>query len=406
MEEELKIKKNNIKLILIVSIISAVLMDVFHNIKIDVYLKDFIIPLIIILTSYLFLIFKNKMEKNKKSYILLIPILLILLSNFIIKIDDVNKFLNVFIIPILMSIFFILLTNKNYQIRLQSPKWIFKLFPRGLFSNLKFIKSISNKPNGKKILNVIFGLLIGVPIGLLILSLLMSADRYFGAFMNNIVSVLPNIKFSQILNIFILIFGFIITFTCFINIIKNSTKKDEIIKDKKDINPTISSTILIIINSVFAIFIISEISKLTNNFLQLPIKYTYAEYAREGFFQLLVVTSINFFIIIYHLYIIKFIKNNDFIKNLLILLISFSIILIFNSYYRMFLYVDAYSFTILRLQVLLFLTMELIFFILLIFKSINKLKIKENIVYTTILITFYILNIYLCTNSFIKLISK
>jgi len=50
--------------------------------------------------------------------------------------------------------------------------------------------------------------------------------------------------------------------------------------------------------------------------------------------------------------------------------------------------------------------MELIFFILLIFKSINKLKIKENIVYTTILITFYILNIYLCTNNFIKLISK
>jgi len=406
MEEEIKIKKDNIKIIVLVSIITAILIDVFHNIKIDSYLKDFIIPLILILTSYILLILKNKMEKNKKSYILLIPIFLILLSNFILKVDDVNKFLNVFILPTLMSIFLILLTNKNYEIGLQSPRWIFKLFPKGLFSNLKFIKTINNKPNGNKTLNIVFGLLIGIPIGLLILSLLMSADRYFGAFMNNLISVLPNIKFSQIFNVFILIFGFIITFTCFVNIIKNSTKKDDIKKDKKEINPTISSTILIIVNSVFAIFIISEISKLTNNFLQLPIKYTYAEYAREGFFQLLIVTSINFLLIIYHLYIVKFIKNNIFIKNLLILLISFSIILIFNSYYRMFLYVNAYSFTILRLQVLLFLTMELIFFVLLIFKSINKLKIKENIVYTTILITFYILNIYLCTNNFIKLISK
>jgi hypothetical protein len=404
--EELKIKNDNIKMILIVSVIVAILIDVFHNIKIDAYIKNFIIPLILMLSSYIFLTYKVNVIKNKKAYLFLIPIFLILLSNFIIKIDDINKFLNVFIIPILMSIFLVLLTNKSYEINLQSPKWILKLFPRGLFSNLKFIKNISNKPKGKKTLNVIFGLLIGIPIGLLILSLLISADRYFGAFMNNLVNFLPNIKFSQIFNIFILLFGFIVTFTCFINIIKISNNKDISVKNKKEINTTISSTILIIVNFVFAIFIISEISKLTNNFLHLPIKYTYAEYAREGFFQLLVVTSINFFIIIYHLYIVKAIKNNNFIKNMLILLITFSIILILNSYYRMFLYVDAYSFTTLRLQVLLFLTMELIFFVILIFKSINRLKIKENIAYTTILITFYILNLYLCTNSFIKLISK
>ena len=162
------------------------------------------------------------------------------------------------------------------------------------------MKSTGNNHNNKKVLNVIFGLLIGLPIGLLILYLLISADRYFGAFINNILSVLPNIKFSEIWNIFILLFGFILTFSCFINIIKNSNKKEKEIKEKKEINPTISSTILIIINVVFAIFIISEISKLTNNFLHLPIEYTYAEYAREEFFQLLAVTSINLLIILYH----------------------------------------------------------------------------------------------------------
>ena len=52
------------------------------------------------------------------------------------------------------------------------------------------------------------------------------------------------------------------------------------------------------INLVFVLFIVSEISKLTNNFLSLPVEYTFSSYAREGFFQLLFVTLINFSIII------------------------------------------------------------------------------------------------------------
>ena len=58
----------------------------------------------------------------------------------------------------------------------------------------------------------------------------------------------------------------------------------------------IISAVQLYLNSIFVLFLLSEISKLTTNFLQLPIEYTYASYAREGFFQLLFVLNM----IIYH----------------------------------------------------------------------------------------------------------
>lgn len=71
----------------------------------------------------------------------------------------------------------------------------------------------------------------------------------------------------------------------------------------------------------------------------------------------------------------------------------------------MFLYINEYGFTILRLQVIFFITMELILFGLLIKKIVYKLKYYEGITFTTIFIITYILNLYLCNESFINLIN-
>ena len=120
------------------------------------------------------------------------------------------------------------------------------------------------------------------------------------------------------------------------------------------------TSMLATINLVFILFLISEISKLCGNFLKIPSGYIYSSYAREGFFQLLFVTIINFSIILFLLYKTDLINNNKIIKGLTLSLIIFSILLIFNSYYRMFLYIEKFGFTNLRLQVILFLLMELL----------------------------------------------
>ena len=104
------------------------------------------------------------------------------------------------------------------------------------------------------------------------------------------------------------------------------------------------------------------------------------------------------------LYKSDIIKVDNRVKKLSLLLIVFSVLLIFNSYYRMFLYIGHYGFTVLRLQVILFLLMEFVFFLLLVKKMIKGLKHQDAYLYYIVMICFYIFNLYLCNETFIRFI--
>ncbi len=388
------IKKENI----ITLVIGAIIIVISANLKIDWYLKSIIIPFFIMLVSYYYIL-KDEKDKNNKAYYLLLPIFLVLISDPLITIDISNKWLNIIAIPILLTFFFFLLINKNFHIENNCLTWIFKIFPNKLFSNLSYLKFDSTKLKNKKTKNIILGILIGSILGLIILILLTSADDYFNYFIKNITSHI-NFKGS---NIIIFLTSFIILFSTLINIIKNKNTKMSKIK-KINTDNTLIITILSIVNFIFVLFIISEISKLTFNFLRLPKQYTYSSYAREGFFQLLFVTLINFAILLFIEYKAKISNKNNLIKKLSYLLIAFSIILIFNSYYRMFLYISNYGLTVLRTQVILFLAMELIIFIILIKKIRKGLKNNDALIYFIISIATYIINLYLCNKTVISLI--
>lgn len=397
--------KNNIKINnnILAGILIASLCNVFiQYLPINSYIKNFTFPIFNLLITYLILLNNQKKIVNVKAYYLLIPIILILISNLLLKIDDSNLFLNVIILPILMTLFFSLLTNENYKISIQVFSWVNNLIFTNIFSNLSLIKNIKckNIETKNKTKNIILGILIGCGIGLIILLLLMSADTYFKFFVNKIFCLF---KFD-LGKTFIFIISFILLFSIYVNILLNQSCKMQKNNNKK-INDIMAITIITIIDIIFVLFLISELSRLTNNFLQVPVQYTYSSYAREGFFQLLVVTTINFNIIMYLLYKTPLIKENHVIKKLILLLICFSIFLIFNSYYRMFLYIFNYGYTVLRLQVILFLAMEMILFLILVKKIVKELKINDTTLYFVIMISFYILNIYLCTNNFVSLLN-
>ncbi|MPN07026.1 hypothetical protein SDC9_154285 [bioreactor metagenome] len=134
--------------------------------------------------------------------------------------------------------------------------------------------------------------------------------------------------------------------------------------------------------------------------------YTYAAYAREGFFQLLFITIINFAIILYYCYYTNSIQSNALLRRLILMLIVFSILLIFNSYYRMSLYLLAYGLTILRLQVLLFLTMELLLFAMLLKKLLISLRHRDSDLMFFILTLFYLLNVYSANEPFVSFLTS
>ncbi len=394
MKSDFKINKKKI----IVLLCAALLIVIFSNLKIDWYIRFVILPFSVMIISYIYL-FEEEKELNQKAYYLLIPIVLILMSDLILKIDESNKFLNVIVLPVLLTTFFMMLTNKNFFISSKIITWVFKLFPNKLFSNLKYLKSNGSKTKSNRAVNIFMGIIIGCVIGLVILSLLTSADDYFEYFIHNITGLFK----LDLGNIIQFIISFIVLFSIFINISLNKNTKISSAKyDKLDY--VMVTIILSIINVIFVLFLVSEVSRLTTNFLQLPVKYTYSSYAREGFFQLLFVTVINFIVIMYLLYKTKIVGESSKVKGLILVLIGFSMILIFNSYYRMFLYINHYGFTILRLQVILFLAMEFIIFGILIKKVLKGLKFKDALIYFIIITSFYIINIYTCNSAFIKFI--
>ena len=396
---ELKIKRENV----IVPIVSALLIVIISNLKIDWYFKTIMFPFFMILVSSTILVMKND-DINKKAFYLLIPIILIIFSNLILillkgTLDENNEILNIIVLPILISIYLFSLINRNYKIALVNIPLMFKIFPRYLFRNLKFLKIKTSREKTNKILNAVFGIIVGIVFSIVILLLLMSADDYFNKFVSKtFISI--NFDFSKIMQFVIF---FIIIFSIGVNLIRN---RYIVMKENKirKIDHTIIISMLSVINLVFVLFLISEISKLCGNFLQIPKGYIYSSYAREGFFQLLFVTIINFSIILYLLYKTNVIKENKIIRNLVLILIAFSVLLIFNSYYRMFLYIGKFRFTNLRLQVILFLFMELILFGIIIKKIINKVN-NDGLIFLVIMTSFYVINLYICNDFFIRLIS-
>lgn len=397
--------KNRKKHIL-VPLISAILIVIVGMLNIDFYFKSVMFPFLMILISSTILV-KDYEEINKKAYLLIIPIVLIIISDLVLKVlkgnlDGTNQLLNIIVLPLLISTYLFMLVRSDFKVSLENMFLVFKLFPRNLFKNLKFIKIDTKKDKNDKIINIIFGTIIGVFISGLILALLTSADAYFDKFLSSIVTNI-NVDF----NLWYVIKGiiyFVILFVIGINLFKN---KEIALKESKmsNINKTVVTTMLFIVNFVFVLFLISEISKLCGNFLKVPKGYIYSSYAREGFFQLLFVTLINFGIILYLIYKTNLVKEGKKVKCLVLSLIAFSIFLIFNSYYRMFLYIGRFGFTNLRLQVILFLFMEIILFGFIIKKIIRGAK-KDGMVFLIIMTITYVINLYVCNDWFIGILEK
>lgn len=398
--EESKIKKDSI----FVPLISAILIVIIGSLDVNWYFKNVCFPFLALLLCSIILVMDDK-DVNKKAYFMLIPIILILISNVILgffdcEIAQVNMILNLIVLPILISTFLFLLTNKNYVVSLKNISFMFKLFPHHIFKNFKYLKIRSVSGKMGNVLKVIAGIAIGLVFSVVIILLLSSADDYFSEFMDKI---LFSFDFN-LGNIIKFVIYFIILFSIGINLLRNRNLKMKETK-YKFIDNTIVISMLSVVNFVFVLFLISEVSKLCGNFLQIPDGYIYSSYAREGFFQLLFVTLINFSIILYLMYKTKNIEKSKLTKNLVLLLVVFSAFLIFNSYYRMFLYIERFGFTILRLQVILFLAMELILFVLIAKKILKGLN-HDGIKFLMVMTGFYVLNLYVCNDWFIGLVNK
>jgi hypothetical protein len=307
---------------------------------------------------------------SKKHFYWAIPIAIVSSFNAIFQLSIFSYF-NIVIVTFLF-IFAIYSSLRGEKSEFESINYWIKIVIT-LISNIIASWELSLKAskllNLKKdstLVKILIGVGLAFPVALIILILMLSADQVFQIIT---ISFIENIEFDFVKAISHTTV-IVISFFVFIGIIHNAKYleiQNELFKEKeKNLDQLIIISFLSVLNVLFLVFCYIEFAFLfTGNINALPYGVTYAEYAREGFFQLLFITIINFVVLIVFMKVFK--NLSKFVKIMLLFLVLFTGILIISSFYRMTLYIDIFGFTPLRMMVITFLAMESIFLLVTIY---------------------------------------
>ena len=196
-----------------------------------------------------------------------------------------------------------------------------------------------------KYLYLMIGIGITIPVFAVVFVLLSSADAVFRNVTNRVLS-----DFSAVdLYVMTIMFFFMALLSyCIVVYLGKKEVKEEISETPKW-DSLIAIPVTGALSIMYLVFSGIQIVYLFMGKMQLPIGYTYAEYAREGFFQLLAVSIINLIIVLAGLYLFK---SSKVLKAVLVIMSLCTFIMIASSALRMMIYIQYYYLTFLRILVL------------------------------------------------------
>ena len=357
---------------------------------------------IFVLACVLYLIYilsKNNKIINKKAIIFVIPIILLSSTYFIFN-NELFKILNIFVIVALGVTMCVYLSKS----KIKWPDFLKKIgcVFGGMFESVSDIINTFKIPENKKeneslkkVKKIGKSLLITIPIILVVLILLMSADQVFEKIFDKVFLDLSKVlslegivkllsRLSVILITFLFCGGFLV------NLVKDNTmftKEDEDTKVTVKFENLTINMILTILNIIYLIFGFIQITNLFMNTSNNP-NFDYSSYARQGFFQLMFVSFINFVILIVaNINKVEKTKSQKIYNKIMsLLIILFTIIIIISAFYRMNLYQETYGYTYLRIFVDFVLISEVLISIPIIIYLLGK---KIDILKSVIIITSF-----------------
>lgn len=270
--------------------------------------------------------------------------------------------LNLLVIPILVLSHIVLITSPN-TFKWDTPRFItliMKNLQDGIKHSLEFCnrvyKSIFKNMDEKTaqvLKRILIGIVISIPLLVVTTGLLMSADTFFQSFVLRLPIFL--LKFNFLEATFRI--GFVILvgalfFGIFQVLFKHSKPRESITSEEKEEtfwDSITAITILIMLNAVYLLFVAIQFKYFFGG--NLTDGFTYAEYARRGFFELVLILLINWTILTSFLKKIKDPRQGIkmTINILYSLLIVVSGIMLASAYQRLSMYEAAYGFTIDRL---------------------------------------------------------
>lgn len=359
----------------------------------------------------IYILDKNKKIKNRKALLLSIPIILISATYFIFN----NSFFyiaNIIALIILFVLMIIFAVFEKTTIGLIISKAAYLIFgpieflEEAVGSIIEAIEGLFKKrevpkEKNEKVRKIIIGIIVAIPILIVVLILLSSADSIFSNELKEVMSTVFSLDIFEsetYVNLFFRIIIILIISVYLIallyNVIEdNYCEAEKIEKRKWKIDETIGNTILTILNLVYLVFCYIQISVLfmkTGNMQN----FDYASYARQGFFQLMTVSLINLIIILITSKRNEISKKLNYTKLMNLLLAVFTLIILVSSFYRMYLYEQEYGYTFLRLMVYFALITEGILIIPTIMYILD-FKINLTKIYFVVIIIMYIVVNYI-----------
>jgi hypothetical protein len=190
------------------------------------------------------------------------------------------------------------------------------------------------------------GLLLSIPLLVAVISLLIKADAAFDGLLQH----LPDWDMAELVTS--VLFGFLLA--CYFysrgTALCHSPKDTPDTHERKGMNPLTVNTVLIAVGVVYVVYLISQLAYFSGGFSGiLPEGYTVAEYARRGFFEMAWLCVINLGIIALAVGLTSAKGASPLLTKLLCLFLGIvTLFLVVSASAKMFIYIDAYGLTRLR----------------------------------------------------------
>jgi hypothetical protein len=361
-----------------VGLIGAFVLAVVHQYLFYGNVPGISYPLfVILLYLYLFHDWKDRLREVEGFSWFLFVVILLLSSTFALFDNPILRSLNLLVVPPLIFIHLAYIRSAKliawWDIRIvgdaldhlvpQSLRHVPTVFRIVKVSTVRRMGSKQKSALGK----VLIGLAIALPVLIVVIPLLASADGVF----NRVLTELPEWGRSLSLGesiargIWIGIFGvlFFCYFWGFVRPKRVPRHKRKVSLEEEAasqagrfrIDPVILSTLLISVNAVYVLFVAVQFSYLFGAWDGVvPDGRTYAEYARSGFLELVAVSVINFAVLM-----VTLVYEGGEVKQaakkmnaiLLYVLVACSGVMLYSAYMRLILYEEAYGYTYIRFLV-------------------------------------------------------
>ncbi|SFL72454.1 protein of unknown function [Paenibacillus sp. 1_12] len=330
------------------------------------------------------------------SFMLLIPIALLSLTYAVFS-NTLFMVLNALAIPCLIFV------HTTWTLRRPAIRWYdasmvvavleqllvhtMRHVPRPAVVLIRCIKDRIQTGRSQRMWKILIGIVISLPLVLLVGALLASADTMFDRLLSQLPELLGDVHLGE--TIFRIIWiGFIATvlfayiwgllyplekrhkpevelwgyeaqasegkadLSEFVN--PSSANIPAVPRKKVRMDATVTITMLLILNTMYVLFAVVQFSYFFGGGVTaLPAEMTYADYAHRGFAELVVVTVINFTLLMITLHgTDRSVRSMDiFLRLLLAVLIGCTGVMLCSAFMRMFMYEEAYGFSETRLLV-------------------------------------------------------